>query len=81
MKESLIAFVRSDMVDDGCGYHLIPLEMKLTQRLFLKLMTTKPVATFGVIESVPGCTGCHVYSNKKATSEASGILIKVLIIF
>jgi len=54
MKEGLITLVRGDMVDDRCGYYLISLEMKLTQRLFLKLMMTESVPALGVIEAVPG---------------------------
>lgn len=54
MKEGLIALVRGDMVNDGCGYHLISFEMKLTKRLFLKLMIAELVPVLGVIEVVPG---------------------------
>lgn len=54
MEEGLIALVWGDMVDDRCGYHLVSFEMKLAQRLFLKLMIAEPVPALGVIEVVPG---------------------------
>jgi len=54
MKEGLITLVRSDMVDDRCGYYLISPEMKLAEWLLLKLVITEPVPAFSVIEAVPG---------------------------
>ena len=54
MEEGLIALVWGDVINNGCGYHLISFEMKLTEWLLLKLVITEPVPTFGVIESVPG---------------------------
>lgn len=65
MKQCVIALVRFDMVNDGCGYHLITSEVKLTQWLLLKLMITQAIPTLSVVEVMPGGTGCHIHSNKK----------------
>jgi len=54
MKEGLITLVWFDMINNSCGYYLISFEMKLAECLLLKLVITKPVPAFGVIESVPG---------------------------
>ena len=40
MEQYVIALVRFDVVNDGCGYHLITPEVKLTQWLLLKLVIT-----------------------------------------
>ncbi|HIH3409728.1 hypothetical protein [Escherichia coli] len=54
MKERLVTLVWFDVINNGCGYHLISPEMKLAEWLFLQLVIAEPVPPFGVIESVPG---------------------------
>ena len=66
MKEGLIALVRSYVVDDGCGYHLVFFEMKLAQWLFLQLVVAKAEPAPCVIKTVPRRIGGHIESQKKA---------------
>ncbi|GMX06960.1 hypothetical protein LOCUS_41550 [Klebsiella pneumoniae] len=54
MEEGFIALVRFDVINNGCGYHLISPEVKLAKWLLLKLVITQPVPPFSVIEMMPG---------------------------
>ncbi|GKI48279.1 hypothetical protein NUBL2888_46380 [Klebsiella pneumoniae] len=54
MEEVFIALVRFDVINNGCGYHLISSEVKLAEWLLLKLVITQPVPPFSVIEMMPG---------------------------
>lgn len=49
MEKYVITLMRFDVVNDGCGYHLITLEMELAQRLLLKLVISQPIPSLGVI--------------------------------
>jgi hypothetical protein len=53
VEEGFIALVRFDVINNGCGYHLISPEVKLAEWLFLKLVITQPVPPFSVIEMMP----------------------------
>ena len=53
VEEVFIALVWFDVVNNGCGYHLISPEVKLAEWLLLKLVISQPVPTFGVIEMMP----------------------------
>jgi len=54
VKERLFTLVWFDVINNGCGYHLISPEMKLAQWLLLKLVITEPIPTLGIIKTMPG---------------------------
>jgi hypothetical protein len=54
VEKGFIALVRFDVINNGCGYHLISSEVKLAEWLLLKLVITQPIPPFSVIEMMPG---------------------------
>lgn len=54
MKECFIALIQSDVLKDGGWHHLITLEIKLAQWLFLRLVIVQAVPALGVVEVMSG---------------------------
>lgn len=53
MEQSIITFVRFNVVNDGCGYYLFALEVEFAQRLLLELMIAKAIPALSVVKVMP----------------------------